>query len=93
MESEGRLCRWCEKSISARARADSVFCSVRCRQASFRFLREREVLRRCRVPLRVAYADPPYPGKAAIYADRPESRGEVDFLELLERLRVEFPDG
>lgn len=39
--------------------------------------------------MRFAYADPPYPGKAALY---PESE-EVDHASLLEWLRVEYPDG
>jgi hypothetical protein len=37
-------------------------------------------------PLLLAYADPPYPGKAHLYADHPDYAGEVDHVELLERL-------
>lgn len=34
--------------------------------------------------MRIAYADPPYPGQAAKwYADHPDYRGEVDLAELL----------
>lgn len=36
--------------------------------------------------MRVAYADPPYPGQAHLYAGHPDHAGEVDHLELLERL-------
>jgi hypothetical protein len=39
--------------------------------------------------MRVAYADPPYPGCAHLY---PEQR-EVDHAELIGRLVAEFPDG
>ncbi len=37
-------------------------------------------------PLRLAYADPPYPGKAYLYRDHPDYGGEVDHAELIERL-------
>jgi len=93
MGAFARVCKWCSHAISGSARADSVFCGVRCRQAHFRFVRGAEASRRCRVPIRVAYADPPYPGKSAIYAHEPGARGEVDLLGLVDRLRVEFPDG
>ena len=82
-----RLCAWCENPIPARARRDAVCCSVRCRQARHRFLRAvgyaEQVSGR---PLRLAYADPPYPGKARLYRGHPDYRGEVDHAELLERL-------
>jgi hypothetical protein len=37
--------------------------------------------------LRLAYADPPYPGKSALYRDHRDYAGEVDHEELLERLQ------
>ncbi len=37
-------------------------------------------------PLRLAYADPPYPGKAAIYRGHPDYAGEVDQAALIRRL-------
>jgi hypothetical protein len=43
--------------------------------------------------MRVAYADPPYPGCAGIYRKHPDYAGEVDHRELIERLEREFPDG
>lgn len=44
--------------------------------------------------MRVAYADPPYPGQAAKhYADHPAYGGEVDHTGLVRRLMTEFPDG
>ena len=36
--------------------------------------------------LRLAYADPPYPGNAWLYRDHPDFGGEVDLGELLGRL-------
>jgi hypothetical protein len=35
---------------------------------------------------RLAYADPPYPGRAHLYADHPDYAGEVDHVALIERL-------
>jgi hypothetical protein len=37
-------------------------------------------------PLRLAYADPPYPGKARLYRDHPDYGGEVDHAVLIGRL-------
>lgn len=37
--------------------------------------------------LKLAYADPPYPGRAHLYEDHPDYAGEVDHEELIERLR------
>ena len=83
-----RLCAWCEKPIPARARRDAVCCSVRCRQARHRFLRAVGYAESVAPshPLRLAYADPPYPGKARLYRDHPDYRGEVDHAELIGRL-------
>jgi hypothetical protein len=83
-----RLCAWCERPIPARARCDAVCCSVRCRQARHRFLRavgHAEAVAAGR-PLRLAYADPPYPGNARLYRDHPDYRGEVDHAALIGRL-------
>ena len=66
--------------IPERARRDAVCCSVRCRQARHRFLRavgHAEAVARGRA-LRLAYADPPYPGNARLYRDHPDYGGEVD---------------
>lgn len=37
--------------------------------------------------MRLAYADPPYPGRAHLYADHPDYAGEVDHEELIRDLR------
>lgn len=36
--------------------------------------------------MRIAYADPPYPGCAHLYRDHPDYAGEVDHEELIDRL-------
>lgn len=40
--------------------------------------------------MRIAYADPPYPGCAHLYADHPDYAGEVDHADLLARLNAEY---
>ena len=80
-----RLCAWCENPIPAKARRDAVCCSVRCRQARHRFFRAvgyADSVAPGRT-LRLAYADPPYPGKARLYRDHPDYAGEVDHAALL----------
>jgi hypothetical protein len=83
-----RVCAWCAGPIPASARRDAVCCSVRCRQARHRFGRtvgrgEAVALGR---PRRLAYADPPYPGKSRLYRDHPDYAGEVDHAALIARL-------
>lgn len=43
-----------------------------------------------RRPLRIAYADPPYPGCAHLYKDHPDYAGEVDHEELLRQLTENY---
>ena len=40
--------------------------------------------------MKLAYADPPYPGQAKLYRKHPDFRGEVDHAELVERLDAEY---
>ena len=40
--------------------------------------------------MRVAYADPPYPGMSGFYKDHPDYAGEVDHAELIARLDAEY---
>src|SRR6185369_12543628 len=48
-------------------------------------------LRRGRCDVKLAIADPPYPGQAAKhYADHPDYAGEVDHAELLKRLDTDY---
>jgi len=37
--------------------------------------------------MRLAYADPPYPGRAHLYEDHPDYAGEVDHVALIKTLR------
>jgi hypothetical protein len=81
-------CAWCRGPIPAGARRDSVCCSKRCRQARHRFGRAagRALAAAAVVPLRLAYADPPYPGNAHLYRGHPDYAGEVDHATLIARL-------
>ena len=89
-----RLCAWDERPIPAVARRDAKFCSKRCRQAAHRFGAAVSLHRGDARPIRLAYADPPYPGKSRrYYAQHPDYAGEVDHAALIERLVAEFPDG
>lgn len=92
----GQCCQWCSEPIPAGKRADAKFCSKAHRQASHRFAAGRKTLPATAdgPPLRLAYADPPYPGKARrYYADHADYAGEVDHAALVDRLQREFPDG
>ena len=40
--------------------------------------------------MRIAYADPPYPGCAHLYKGHPDYAGEVDHAALVRRLEAEF---
>jgi hypothetical protein len=83
-----RVCAWCSRPIPARARRDAVCCSTPCRQARHRFNSAVGRARSVAVgrTLRLAYADPPYPGKAWLYRDHPDYGGEVDHAALIRRL-------
>jgi hypothetical protein len=84
-----KACAWCNGDIPARARPDAKFCGVRCRQRSHRFDVARAELAAAARPMRFAFADPPYPGKAHYY---PEQQ-EVDHELLVRHLVDVFPDG
>ena len=84
-----RVCAWCRGPISPETRRDAVCCSVRCRQARHRFTRTvgaagQDVAHGR--PLRLAYADPPYPGNAWLYRRHRDYAGEVDHTALIGRL-------
>jgi len=82
-------CAWCGTHLSAQLRKDAKHCSKRCRQAAHRFGRAAVAARAATHPLRLAYADPPYPGLAErYYADHPDYAGEVDHADLLSRLQL-----
>jgi hypothetical protein len=85
-----RLCKWCGGELSTRARSDTIYCSRKCRQAAFRVRKLQETELRYAQPMTMAYADPPYPGKAGIYKDQPDYKGEVDQVELIASLVDRF---
>lgn len=80
-------CAYCLGPLPPGLRADALYCSKRCRQAACRFRQEIGVRETAERSLRLAYADPPYPGKAHLYAGRPDYAGEVDHRALLSRLQ------
>ena len=86
----GRRCAWCLGPIPAGMRRDAECCSTRCRQRRHRFVKgvggpapagnDR--------PLRLAYADPPYPNLSErYYRDHPDYAGEVDHRALIAQLQ------
>lgn len=84
-------CAWCNGAIPKGARRDALYCSKLHRQAAFRFRERRAELAarpvRARTAMRMAYADPPYPGLARrFYAGESSYAGEVDHRELCKRL-------
>lgn len=88
--SSTRSCAWCGAALEATLRRDAKFCSQRCRQASHRFGRAVGKAQRASSPMRLAIADPPYPGKAHLYRDHPDYAGEVDHDELIGRLCCDY---
>lgn len=86
-------CSWCQSPIPSGVRRDSLFCSKRCRQAAFRLRVLADRVERVGGPLRLGYADPPYPGLADYYADQASYGGEVDHAELVSRLSDGRYDG
>lgn len=84
-----RTCDWCKGPIPASARRDAITCSRSCRQARHRFRTGigSPVASRRGEALRLAYADPPYPGLSEqYYGDHPDYAGEVDHADLIRRL-------
>jgi len=80
------LCEWCS-CVFGKVRSDMLYCSKRCRQTAWRLSRELHRCERNDKPMRIAYADPPYPGKAKrYYRDHPDFGGEVDHAELVAHL-------
>lgn len=89
----GAPCAWCRRPIPAGKRRDARTCRKACRQSHWRFARHRPRSASTRDAssrdgsARLAYADPPYPGKAFLYRDHPDYAGEVDHRALLEQLQ------
>lgn len=82
----GRACAWCRELLSTTA-AHARFCSRSCRQFAFRLRRRRTTEGSADQPLTFAYADPPYPGRAAKYYSGERSfGGEVNHATLIASL-------
>jgi hypothetical protein len=91
----GAPCAWCGDPIPAASpfgrskRIDTAFCKAVCRKTAWR-LAQRGIARGVNIrPMRVGYADPPYPGCAWRYY----RSTEVDHAELVALLVRDFPDG
>ncbi len=88
-----RVCAWCKGPIRATARRDAITCSTSCRQARNRFVQGVGTPPPVAGghPLRLAYADPPYPGLSRrYYASHPDYAGEVDHATLVASLAAEY---
>jgi len=84
-----RPCAWppCGAVLPVGSPSRRLYCSQACRQAAWRFARDLGRAEAADRPLRLAYADPPYPGLARkYYGDHPDYGGEVDHRALLSRL-------
>jgi hypothetical protein len=90
-ESDGMwVCEWCGRQL-ARARATARFCGRKCRQSAFRIRRRRLTVAQADRPMRMAYADPPYPGMAKrFYGGESSYAGEVDHQRLIASLSAEY---
>jgi hypothetical protein len=83
------ICAWCGNRLVEQLRRDALYCNQRCRQAAWRFGRGCVSRERAAKPIRLAYADPPYPGLSArYYRAHPDYAGEVDHRALLSRLQA-----
>ncbi len=85
---EERRCAWCRKPNMGGKRPEALTCSKRCRQSAFKFRRHVAQGERAAQPLRLAYADPPYPGLSRYYIGHPDYAGEVDHAALVARLQT-----
>jgi hypothetical protein len=79
------LCGWCEK---APVHGKAYYCSNACRQAAYRLRvrTEQAGFGPFDRSMRLAYADPPFPGMAELYRNEASYGGEVDHRELIDRL-------
>lgn len=84
-EPTAGACAWCRRQLPE-ARSDMRFCSKRCRQTAWRARRGARIVAAASRPLRMAYADPPYPGLARRLYGKPE----VDHGELIGRLVADY---
>ncbi len=84
-----RQCAWCRRHLEGPATA--IYCSKACRQSAWRLRGRVQTVHRYARRMRMAYADPPYPGLAKrYYGNEPTYAGEVDHAALIESLRTSF---
>lgn len=90
-----KLCDWCGKNPCPGP--TQAYCGRKCRQAAFRTRKRYGTAHgpaSAATPLLLAYADPPYVGKAKrYYGDQPTYAGEVDHVALLTQLEQRRLDG
>lgn len=85
-DDDTKVCAWC-RSFLGTSRRDAIFCSRRCRQSAFRLRRLRAQQTHNESPLKIAYADPPYPGTSyTYYKNESTFAGEVDHPALIASL-------
>jgi hypothetical protein len=80
-------CSWCGGPLkAARYPGDRIFCCRACRQAAWRVRVRFRIDEANDRPMRFAYLDPPFPGKAFLYKDQASYAGEVDHAKLIASL-------
>ena len=89
-QSTNDTCSWCNTPLNPRQqRHRAKTCSKRCRQSLWRFHVTPAAIATNDAPITVAYADPPYPGKAHYYPEKTE----IDHARLIRHLTTHYPDG
>lgn len=83
----GDVCAWCGGPRGS-VRPNRVFCSPRCKAFAWRRSTRNAEIERLALPMRFAYADPPYPDCAYMYKDQDSYAGEVDHEALIRDLRT-----
>lgn len=88
--------KWCKWDQCRLLWENETYGSKRCRQTAYRFRKQARIAISANAtdplatdankPLKLAYADPPYPGKARIYRDQPSFKGEVDHRVLIQQM-------
>jgi hypothetical protein len=89
-----KSCAWCRQPLEVTDVRRKHCKGQKCRQAAYRLRKRLGEQERNDKPMRFAYADPPYPGRAAkYYGDQPSFGGEVDHVALIASLEASGYDG